>query len=210
MKNRFTLYLPVVVIGLAFAAGGCIFQPEDSPNNGGGGGGDTGLPFPSTPDQLIDNYKTVYQDKDIALYRDQVLSHDYKFVLQQGTVDEFGLPDNVYNYEEDVALQSRMFSEQPGHEANGTTVVISSIDIPIMNGYDNWEPVSDSDTNFGGYPNARKRTYDVGIYFHVSGESRQLYVAGQTTFYVTARDSTYQGAPTLYYQLLGQEDHTDS
>lgn len=197
--------LPLLLVLPLFAVGGCLFSPDDDTSGGGGGGGETELPFPDTPDKLIANFQTVYEDRDLLKYTEAILHQQYKFILQDQTVEDFGLPDEIYEYEDEVQIATKLFSESPGRDGN----VISQIDVDIMQPQGVWQPVDDSDQYFGGIENAQKRTYNVRLVFFVQGENLQLIVEGTVIFYVAGTPTEHQGQTKLYHQLLGQWDFTN-
>jgi len=196
--------LPLLLVLPLLAAGGCLFSPDDDNSPPGGGGGNEGLPFPGTPDQLIENFQTVYEARDFLVYTEQILHPQYTFVLQEQTVEDFGLPDNLYEYEDEVVIAQKLFSESPG--SNGQ--VITQIDVERMQPQGVWQDVDDSDQYFGGIENAQRRTYDVKLVLFVQGQNLQLIVEGNVIFYVAGTEVEYQGQTRLYYQLLGQWDFT--
>jgi hypothetical protein len=97
-----------------------------------------------------------------------------------------------------------MFSGEP----SSTGKRISSIEVTLLQPQGVWADIPAADPNYGGHPHGQFRRYDVQIYFHIQGENLQYSVHGPVIFYVTARDSTHDGAAALCYELLGQQDLT--
>jgi hypothetical protein len=161
------------------------------------------LPFPGTPDQIIQNFVTAYGAMDVDLYRDEILSPDYTFILQAETVEEFGLPDNLYEYTDEVAIAEHMFSGQPNLEGR----VLTDIEIQVLQPQGTWFPVPANDPYFGGFPGVHVRNYAVLIYFNCQGEFR-YEVQGDQLFYVTSEEVMHNGYMTPRYWLLGQLDQT--
>lgn len=192
----------LLLMMLLLASGGCIFSPDDD-------GGDDPidppptLPFPDTPDKLIANFKTVYTAMDINLYRDEVLSPDYTFVLQASTVEEFGLSDNIYEFEDEVAIVEHMFSGVPNRDGK----VLTDIEIQVLQPEGAWLAVPANDPYYGGFPGAKFRNYTMLFYFNVQGDFR-YEVQGNQLFYVTAEEEMHNGVMTPRYRLLGQIDQT--
>jgi hypothetical protein len=186
---------------LLLASGGCIFSPDDD------GGEDPiiepSLPFPDTPDKLMANFRTVYTAMNITKYREEILSPDYTFVLQDATVEFFGLPDNIYEYADEIVIAEKMFSGQPN--LNGK--VLTDIEIQTLQPQGAWMPVAANDPYFGGFPGAQFRNYTLLFYFNVQGSFR-YEVQGNQLFYVTAEEIMHNGVMTPRYKLLGQFDQT--
>jgi len=190
----------VLLVMLLLASGGCIFSPDDD-----GPGDDVGpapLPFPDTPDKLMTNFKNVYGGMDLVNYRDVILNPNYTFVLQDATVEQFGLPDNLFEYEDEVRIVDKMFSGQ----ANSLGQVVAAIEIQSLQPQGAWLPVPDNDAYFGGV-GALVRNYNTLIYFNISGDFR-YEVRGDQLFYVVADTVMHDGVRTPHYTLLGQLDQT--
>lgn len=202
MRNRsLSLSLLLLLLAmLALATGGCIFSPDDE------GGTDvdppTPLPFPSTPEQLMANFKTVYTDMDLVRYREEILSPDYVFVLQGETVEEFGLPDNIFEYEDELRIAGKMF----GGEENSRQQVLTAIEMPTLQPQGAWLPVPATDPYFGGV-GAVVCNYNLLSYFNMRGDFR-FEVRGSTLFYAVATEEMHDGVLTPRYRLLGQVDAT--
>jgi len=163
-----------------------------------------GLPFADTPDRLVDNFLFTYQAMDIDLYRDDILSENYIFLLQAETVEEFELQDNIYEYDDELAIAQKMFSGQP--DQNG--VVLSTIEIQSLQPQGGWYDVPANDPYFGGYPGARFRNYNILSYFNAQSGWFRYEVQGNVLFYVTSEEVMHDGVLTPQYRLLGQLDQT--
>jgi hypothetical protein len=184
----------------ALAAPGCY---EDDPDTPPTVLPQYTLPFPDTPDQLMANFETSYPDLDLDTYRDEILADAYTFVLQQGTVEEFGLPDNLYNRDDELAIAEHLFSGHPN--LNGK--VLTDIEIQTLQPQGAWMPVAADDPYFGGVPGAQFRNYTLLFYFNVQGDFR-YEILGNQLFYVTPDTVLYEGAMTPRYRLRGQLDQT--
>jgi hypothetical protein len=160
------------------------------------------LPFPDTPDQLMANFKTAYADMDLAPYRDEVLNQDYRFILQDSTVEQFGLLDNIFDFADEVRIAGKMFTTQP----NSLGQIISAIEMQIMQGQGAWTAVPEDDPDFGGV-GALVRDYSILIYFNVQGDFR-YETRGDQLFYVVADTVLHAGVMTPRFSLLGQSDQT--
>jgi hypothetical protein len=201
MHSRSRAYCLLLLSLLLVAAGGCIFSPD---NNGPEDNPPVvdPLPFPDTPDKIMANFKTVYTAMDINRYRDEVLSPNYLFVLQNETVELFGLPDNLFGFEDEVRITGKMFSGQP----NEVGKVLSEVEIQVLQPQGAWVAVPNNDPYFGGL-NAQVRNYNTLIFFNMQGQFR-YEVQGNQLFYVAADTVMHDGVLTPRYRLLGQLDQT--
>jgi len=197
----------VLLLGLSallVAPAGCIFSPKDDGGGGGGIGPGPELPFPGTPDQLMTNFKTIYENMDIDGYRN-LLHPDYQTILKSSTTQEFPEVGESLDYTEEVRIATNMFSGAPGHDAQGVqTNPISSIAFQDPEQLTSWEMSPPDDP----VPNALSALFNVLFEFNRAGD-RTLQVTGQIKFYITSRDSLYQGANKPYYQMIGQWDLTN-
>lgn len=161
------------------------------------------LPFPETPDQLMTNFRTAYRTQDLATYGDEVLAATYTFVLQEATVEEFGLTSNLIDRAGEIAVSQDMFNAVP----NSLGQVIAAIEVQSLQGQGDWLPVPATDLHFGGIPGALVRNYNVLIYFNLTADFR-YEVRGDELFYVVPDTVEYEGAMTPRYRLCGQLDQT--
>ena len=130
----------------------------------------TGLPFPDTPDQLMANFQTALTSMDLAAYRDEVLADRVRAsCCRAATVEEFGLPDGVFDRVEELAI------------------VAEDVHRPAQRGRPGARRPSRSspcsrkapgcrcpapDLYFGDIPGALVRNYNLLIYFNLQGEFR--------------------------------------
>ena len=192
------------LVALLVAPAGCIFSPSEDGGGGGGGGGITELPFPGTPDLLMTNFKTIYENMDIDGYRN-LLHPDYLTILKNSTTTEFPEVGESLDYTEEVRIATNMFSGASGHDAHGIlTFPISSIAFQDPEQLTSWEMSPPDDP----IPNALSALFNVLFEFSRAGDTT-LQVTGQIKFYITSRDSLYQGANKPYYQMIGQWDLTN-
>ncbi len=140
---------------------------------------------------------------DLEVYRDEVLAEAYDFVLQASTVEEFGLPDNVFDRDAELAIAADMFSGQLNRDGK----VLTDIEIQVLQPEGAWLPVPVVDPYFGDIPGALFRNYSVLIYFNVQGDFR-YEVQGNQLFYVSPDTVMFEGAMTPCYRLRGQLDQT--
>lgn len=188
-----------VLLALAlFAIAGCS---GDDDSQAGPNAPAYRLPFPDTPDQLIANFQIALTTLDLAAYRDEILADRYEFILQGPTVQEFGLPDGVFDRVEELAIVQRMFTGQP----NEAGKVLTAIEVQSLQPHGPWLEVPQADVYFRDLPGALVRNYDLVIYFHLQDDSR-YEVRGQQLFYATPDVRLFEGAMTQCYRLRGQLD----
>ncbi|MBU2503051.1 hypothetical protein KJ682_17095 [bacterium] len=198
MKSFLTLGL----VGLLLFPTGCIFSPDD--NDGPVGGSSAGLPFPGSPDQLMKNFRSIYEDMDIEDYRN-MLHPDYLTILKESTRLDFPEVGETLDYTEEIRIHTNMFSGAPGRDAQGNlTNPISAIqfDEPVQ--LTDWETSPATDP----IPNALAALFEVSFNFERAGD-KTLQVQGQIKFFITSRDSLHQGVNKQYYQMIGQWDFTE-
>jgi hypothetical protein len=190
--------LSALVVGVAVLVGGCDQgdPPEQIEPS-------VGLPFPDTPDQLIDNFKTAYGGMDLEAYRDDVLSDQYTFVLQPETVEEFALADSLFDRDDELAIAETMFSGQP----NAWDRVLTSIEMLELQPLSAWEAVPANDPYFGSLPETQRRRFSLIFYFAIQGDFR-YEVLGAQVFYVECDSVLHRGVMTPRYRLRGQIDQT--
>lgn len=199
MKVR-NLLIMVMTLGLLLASGGCIFSPgEDGPP-------DTppapALPKAITPAQLMDNFRTIYEAMDFENFRDTLMDEDYRTFLQADTVQQYGLPESFFTYDEEIAIQRNIFSGAPIDTPSGPVPGVSAITFTTYERQSAWTTAPANDPNF---PNALYASYNVKFEFERAGATT-LIVQGIIKFYLT---EALDGEVTIY-KLIGQVDETQS
>jgi formylglycine-generating enzyme required for sulfatase activity len=163
-----------------------------------------GLPFPDTADKLMANFQTIYEWMDYYAYVDLV-HPDYVTILQQSTINEFPDVGATLDEFEERRIHERMYSHQDVMDPLGHLVPgIQSIQFQTFARQGTWavSPAGDP------IPNAEYALYDVAFLFDRGGQYSTLKVQGAIKFYVTHRDSLFNGEMLPYYQMLGQVDLT--
>lgn len=155
------------------------------------------------PDDVISALKLCYTDKDFSVYRDLVLDDEFTFVLQQSTVDEFDLEDDVFDRTEDLSAVKHMFSGASNLDGE----VIRSFEFQVLQPLGAWLPVAVDDPDFGDVPGARARLYSVLFYSNTQSDFR-YETHGEQIFVVTADTFMVDGVPSPRYRLRGQIDLT--
>jgi hypothetical protein len=197
-------FLLLAALFLLIAPAGCIFSPDEGDGGGGGGGGTTGLPFPGSEDQLMRNFRTVYETMEFNGYRD-MLHPDFITLLQPATQEEFPDVGPTLDREEELLIGERMFSGQAITNSKGDLVPgISAISFEIFEQQGDWATSQPNDV----IPNARFAQFEVTFLFDRQGNST-LRVDGLIKFYVTGRDSVVNGVTKTYWQMRGQQDLTN-
>lgn len=184
------------------AASGCLFSPDEPDDQG-----DPPVveyPFPGTKDQLLTNFKQSYEDMDINEYG-KMLHNAYKFILQEEDIIGGQLPYDHLNRDDDIAVMTRIFSGNPYLPPDrDPQAAVTEITFSVLDPRTVWE-----DSNHPDFPGAEKATFEVDLEFKRPG-STTILVSGLTEFYVISRDSTVSGVPKQFWQIMGQEDRTDS
>lgn len=193
--------LPALMV-LLLVQPGCIFSPDDDPDDNVTP--PVVLPFPGTKDQVMANFRTIYENMDIAGFRN-LLHPDYLTILQQSTIDAFPDVGETLDINEELQIHERMFSGQSGTDHLGElTNPISSIVFQDPEQVTNWD-VSPADDRI---PNADFARFNVLFEFFRTGDTT-LQVKGDIIFYLTSRDSLHEGIIKPYYQMIGQVDLTE-
>ena len=157
------------------------------------------LPFPDTPDKVIENLRSAYERMDIDVYR-PILHPTFRFMFQQFDIDNLILPSDHFTREEDLESTTNLFSGNPVNGVPG----VSQITWPILSGTGVWEDSTNPD-----FPDSRRRLYNLEMNITRPGATT-IIVRGQQEFYVASRDSVHNGVPTQFWQMLGQIDLTDT
>lgn len=202
MKSKFFLLL--AASALLIAPAGCIFSPDED-GGGGGGGGTAGLPWPGTPDVLMSNFQTIYETRDINEYR-KIMHPDFLTILQEATTTEFPDVGTTLDVNEELRIHERMFSGEALTDPNGDFVPgVLSINFSKFRALDTWVTSPPDDI----IPNAEWAPFEVDFLFDRGQNFSTLKVEGTIKFYVTSKDSVYQGSSKKYYQMIGQVDLTN-
>jgi len=163
------------------------------------------LPFPSSPDQLMENFQTVYEFRYAEGYR-ELMHPDFLTILQQSTTDEFPDVGTTLDFNEERRIHERMFSGDAVADPEGNLVPgVSHIAFNVFRATDTWV-VSPQD---GIIPNALWAPFEVDFMFVRGQNFSTLKTSGVIKFYVASKDSLHQGTIKQYYQMIGQVDLTN-
>jgi hypothetical protein len=201
-----TKKLVLLALALALAAaGGCIFSPGDD-NQCTDCNPDPVMPFPDSPDQLMANFRAIYEKMDFAEYV-KMIHPDYTMILQESTRTEFPDVGETLTVDEELRMHERMFSKQDVTNPEGILVPgVQTIEFKTFARQDSWSrsPVDDP------IPGADFALYDVDFLFGRGGSYSTLKVQGKIKFYVTHRDSVVGDVTKPFYQMYGQMDLTNA
>ncbi len=161
------------------------------------------LPFAGTEDQLMANFRNVYEEMNFASF-DELMHPDFIMLLQQSTIEEFPDLGQTLDLAEEMRIAERMFGGVPVTDPDGALVPgISGIAFPVFARQGAWVDTPDNDP----IPHTRSAFYDVMIYFDRVGYST-MRVEGMIKFYVAGRDSLHNGTEQVFYEMKGQFDLT--
>ena len=151
------------------------------------------------------NFQTIYETMDINEYR-KIMHPDFLTILQTTTTEEFPDVGTTLDVNEELRIHERMFSGDPLTDPDGIFVPgVASINFDKFLALDTWVVSPQDDI----IPNAEWAPFDVVFLFDRGQNFSTLKVAGTIKFYVTSKDSVYQGSPKKYYQMIGQVDLTN-
>jgi hypothetical protein len=198
-------FLLLAALALLLAPAGCIFSPDDDPEPKPEPK-PIELPFPGSPDVLMQNFQTIYETRDFDEYQ-KIMHPDFLTILQDQTIQDFPDVGETLDVNEELRIHQRMFSGDPVTDPNGDLVPgVASISFSRFINLETWAVSPPTDI----IPNAEWALYDVEFLFDRGQTFSTLKVEGTIKFYVTSRDSTHLGSDRQYYQMIGQVDLTSS
>ena len=186
---------------------GCIFSPDEGDDPPPTVPGDTSvLVFPDTEKKLMDNFKVIYEKMDYDNYVD-LLASDYKLMLLQDTIDDWGLTQPFFNYDDEVRIHERIFSGDAVTDSKGNLQPgISSIKVILLEQRGVWEPIGPDHPYFS---DAQFALFDVEFEFYRGVGEPKLLVDGQIEFYLVKSQVEVDGVLKDYFQMIGQWDMTN-
>jgi len=183
----------ILVLGTCalLAIAGCGKDDPVGPENPGG--------VPDTP-SLMENFKKACQNMDYGAYL-AVIDPGFRIYLNQATVNEFALPLDYFDYDQDSRIAKNMFSGDAITRPNGDIVPgIVGIEFNAFYPEAAWTPSAPDDR----IPDALWAPYRVDIVIHQG--SSDLRVEGLIYFYAKAFDVD----GVTVYRMVGQVDNTGS
>ncbi|MCK9996791.1 MAG: PKD domain-containing protein [Candidatus Krumholzibacteria bacterium] len=162
------------------------------------------LPFPDSPDQLMANFKTIYESMDVERYL-KIMHPDFQTILQEETIIDFPDVGPTLDVTEETRIHERMFSGEVVEDPSGNLVPgVRNIRFSGFRAQDAWKMSPEEDI----IPNAEWAPFEVNVLFDRGQQFSTLKVGGMIKFYVTSSDSLHEGVTRKYYQMIGQVDLT--
>ncbi len=166
--------------------------------------GSTKLPFPDSPQQVMENFMAAYETQDVVEYL-MIMHPDFQTILQQETMDEFPDVGPTLDRYEEQNIHKHMFSGLTLSDPNGDLVPgISDIAFGVFQQQTPWEDSPNDDI----IPNAMYSLYQVEILLDRGQTFSTLSVQGMIKFYVVSREFEHEGSIRHYFQMIGQVDLT--
>ena len=161
---------------------------------------------PATADALMADFMYTYETMDPE--RLARLTDPQSFIiLQASTTATFPDVGEFLDRAEQAQISSRMFSRQDVTDPNGNLVPgIQTIQFQTFQRVGSWGTSLPGDV----IPNTECALYSVQVLFDRGQSYSTMKVTGNIRFYVSHRDSTYNGETYPFYQIIGQVDLTDS
>ena len=166
----------------------------------------TKLPFPDSPEQLMENFQTIYETMDVDEYL-KIMHPDFLTILQEETINEFPDVGTTLDVLEEQHIHKRMFSGNSVTDPNGDFVPgVVGISFHVLQQLDDWSISSGDDI----IPNAEWAPFAVEFLFDRGQEFSTMTVEGTIKFYVTSVEFQFQSVDMQFYQMIGQVDLTNS
>lgn len=167
--------------------------------------GVTKLPFPDSPQQVMENFVTAYETRDVGEYL-MIMHPDFQTILQQETIDEFPDVGPTLDRYEEQNIHKRMFLGQAVIDPNGDLLPgITEIAFDVIQSLGPWEATPNDDI----FPNAQSALYEIQVLFNRGQNFSTLRVEGMIKFYVVSREFEHEGVTRQFFQMVGQVDLTD-
>ena len=129
-----------------------------------------------TPDILMANLKTTYEDMDSSRF-EGLLNPDFRMILLQSTIDDWAnsstpLEEDFFDHNAEVTIHRNIFEGLGGLDELGRSIPpIDSISVTIMEKNGIWEPVEAADEYFGDF-DAYWAQYTLLMHFNKPDASR--------------------------------------
>lgn len=162
------------------------------------------LPFPGSPEQLMANFQTIYETRDVYEYL-KIMHPDFQTILQEGTVQEFPDVGPTLDRYEEQNIHKRMFSGLAVTDPQGWLVPgVTDIHFSVFQPLSTWAISPPEDI----IPNALWAPFQVVILMDRGQNWSTLKVEGVIKFYVTSETFKHNGHQREFYQMVGQVDLT--
>ena len=110
---------------------------------------------------------------------------------------------HICNRDDDIACMAHIFSGAPYLRPDGEVEAgISQITFSLLDQSSAWEPSDHPD-----FPDAQRAVFAVDLEFHRPAYIT-IVITGMAEFYVTSRDTVYQGENVQYWQIQSIMDQT--
>lgn len=162
------------------------------------------LPFPGSPDVVMQNFQIIYETRDFDEFR-LIMAPEFETILQQSTVQDFPDVGETLDLTEELRIHERMFSWDPVTDPDGDLVPgIHGISFSRFINLETWADSAPTDP----IPDSQWALFDVEFLFDRGQSYSTIKVEGTIKFHVTSRDSMHQGTMQQYHQMIGQVDLT--
>jgi hypothetical protein len=166
--------------------------------------GATNLPFPDSPEQVMANFRTIYETMDVREYLN-LMHPDFLTILQQSTTEEFPDVGTTLDRYEEQNIHKRMFSGRAVTDPDGNLVPgILNVSFNVLMPLDVWQLSPGDDI----IPNALWAPYEVNFLFDRGQNFSTIRIEGMIKFYVTGQEFEFKGVSRVFYQMVGQVDLT--
>jgi len=197
--------LVFLVFAVLLVASGCT-EEEETPFFPGPEDNipDSALPFPDTPEQLMANFREIYEAMDVDEFG-LILDPGFETILQDNTIIEFPHMGLTLDVAEENRIHERMFSGEDltGHGGDFIPAIINL-------SFDEFRAVVDWGVSLptDPIPNTLSSLYEVDILVDRGQIFSSFRIVGQIRFYVTTAEGNLNGQPKTYYRMVGQLDLT--
>ncbi len=159
------------------------------------------LPFPGTPDLLMANLRTVFDNRVTGL-TDDLLAPGHVTYLDSTASQAYPELQGVLDRQGELTALGNLFSgdDVPGPD-DQTVPAVDLISFQGLFRQDQWATAGAEDR----VPGALRATYTVSVYVRRKA-GNDLQVDDTVVFYATARDSSQDGEVRDYWQLAAQDD----
>ncbi len=159
------------------------------------------LSFPDSPDQLMANLRTVFDNQVVSLI-DDLLAADHVTYLDSTATFAYPAMGGTLAREDELAALGRIFSGDDVTDPEGEIIPgVGLISVTSLVKQGDWSVATGEDR----VPGAQHATFNLNVFVHRwSGDD--LTVDGSVDFYAVARDSLVDGEVRDYWQLIAQDD----
>lgn len=198
MRRQITFLTMLLAFVAMFSLTGCIFSPDDD-TGPPPGNEPIDYPFPDTKEQVLENFKTAYEEMDIEGYTD-CLHEDFKFLFTPEDQTQYQIPNAYFERAEDLEVTERIFSGNSHGEQHG----LQSISIP------EWQPDgvwNQESANHSYFPESYRGLYSIYmVYTEVGGEHTLTIQSTQLFYLEPVEELQDDGTTRTRWYIIGQQD----